>query len=146
MEQQSSGIRSISESILLQCGLSLCGFSPAASLGTGLSSMGPPPSHLHLVPQRPRGQSILLQGAGAGQRHSYYSEDIEPEGGRIKIRASSYSLSLVTRPLFLKTLSLQGSPWHEQDFSCVKVFPISLLGEFRVGDTNKFISHGSKNL
>lgn len=113
MEQQSSGIRSISESILLQCGLSLCGFSPAASLGTGLSSMGPPPSHLHLVPQRPRGQSILLQGAGAGQRHSYYSEDIEPEGGRIKIRASSYSLSLVTRPLFLKTLSLQGSPWHE---------------------------------
>jgi hypothetical protein len=63
------------------------------------------------------GQTILLHKAGAGQRHSCYSEGVEPEGGRLKIRTSSFSFSSVIislRTLFLKILSFQGSPGHPQ--------------------------------
>lgn len=70
-----------------------------------------------LLPQRPMGQTILLHEAGAGQRHSYYLEGVEPEGGRIKIRTSSFSFSSVIvslRTLFLKILSFQESPGHPQ--------------------------------
>lgn len=85
-----------------------------------LAQWAPPPSKFSpppLLPQRPMGQTILLYEAGAGQRHSYYSEGVEPEGGRIKIRTFSFSFSSVIislRTLFLKILSFQGSPGRPQ--------------------------------
>ena len=57
----------------------------------------------------------------------YFSEDVEAKGDKIEIRTSSYLVSLVTRPLFLKTSSTQDNPRHEWNFGYGKAFPTSFL-------------------
>lgn len=93
------------------------------------------------------GQTTLLHEAGTGQRHSCYSEGVEPEGARLKIRTSYFSSVIISlRTLFLKILSFQRSPQHLQGLSYGKAFPTSPLDKFRVGGINKMINHGSYNV